>query len=56
MGEILSSSGSRGWGRESSPFPFPVYPPHETILSKLVNLLVKIIVRTQCMSYYKIEN
>ena len=28
------------------PSPFPVYPPHETILSKLVNLLVKIIVRT----------
>jgi hypothetical protein len=28
------------------PSPFPVYPFHETILSKLVNLLVKIIVRT----------
>jgi hypothetical protein len=24
---------------------FPVYPPHETFLSKLVNLIVKIIVK-----------
>jgi hypothetical protein len=44
-----------GTGNHPPP-PFPVYPSHETILSKLVNLLVKIIVRTQCMTCYKIEN
>jgi hypothetical protein len=36
--------------------PFLVYPPHETFLSKLVNLLVKIIVKTQCMTCYKIAD
>jgi hypothetical protein len=36
--------------------PFPVYPPYKTILFKLVNLLVKIIVKTQCIACYKIKN
>jgi hypothetical protein len=57
MGEILSPSGARGRGTENRPpSPFLVYPPHEYFLFKLVNLFVRIIVKTQYKTSYKIAN
>jgi hypothetical protein len=57
MGEIFIPVGFAGTETGNRPpSPFPVYPPHETFLFKLVNLFVRIIVKTRYMTSYKIAN